>query len=223
MTTTPETRAITIHVSDRVFAGLIDHGRRVGYTPTLYAQLLFEAAYAARVGKGEDDPLRVACVEQGLARKPAFPTRSAPPIAVPPPETVPALRVVPVPVLVPVPVAVPIAVPVIPEARTEPPVEAAVDVPVVHAPAPAPQTSPWSPSQTTFARLVCREEGASFKEMKRALWPVYQSRDSLSALISTVCKKLAAEGVAFEAVDIWGWRVEHHCRDAATDFLRRLG
>ena len=38
-----ETRALTIHVSDRVFAGLVDHGRKVGYTPTLMAKTLFEA------------------------------------------------------------------------------------------------------------------------------------------------------------------------------------
>lgn len=169
-----ETRAVTIHLSERAFAGLIDHGRRAGYTPTLYAQLLFEAAWAARVGKGEDDPLLVACVEKGLSRPPPLPSRLAPPIAMPPIASAPVLRIVPIPVLVPVP----IAVPVVQEVRSEPPAEAMtaadalVEAPPVEAPpvAPAPpKTASWSPSQRTFARLVCREEGVSLREVKTAL------------------------------------------------------
>lgn len=221
-----ETRAVTINMSERVFAGLIDHGRKAGYTPTLYAQLLFEAAWAARVGKGEDDPLLVACVEKGLSRPPPLPSRPAPPIALPPPAAAPVLRVVPVPVLVPVPIAVPI----VRATRCEPPAEAmtAADAPVdaspVEAPPPAPpKPASWSPSQMTFARLVCREEGASYAEVRAALAPAYQEKTSLLVLVSAVRKKLGAEGIAFEPVGVWGWRVERAYRAAADAFLGRMG
>lgn len=150
------------------------------------------------------------------------------PIALPTPAAVPALRVVPVPVLVPVPIAVPIVRP----ARCELPAEAmaaadaAVDASPVEAPptAPAPpKTAHWSPSQMTFARLVCREEGASYAEVRAALAPAYQEKTSLLVLVSAVRKKLGAEGIAFEPVGVWGWRVERAYRAAADAFLGRMG
>ena len=198
-----ETRAVTIHVSERAFAGLIDHGRKAGYTPTFYAQLLFEAAWAARVGKGEDDPLLVACVEKRLARKPS----PSAPLA----SSVAAAPLAPVPV--------PRVEPVVHEARSEPsPVEV---VPPAPSPTIAPNESPRPPSQMIFARLVCREEGVSWAEAQAALAPAYQSKTSFFVLISKVRKLLAAEGIAFEPVGIWGWRVARHCRDAADAFLGR--
>ena len=118
MSSHPETRSITIAVSEKVFTGLVESGRKRGYTPSLFAKLLFEAGYAASVGKGAGDPVLADCVEKSLARRA--------PIAMQPKVTVAAepLRpvvvreavavAVPVPVLVPVPIAVPLPV------RTEP-------------------------------------------------------------------------------------------------------
>ncbi len=44
----PETRGITITVNERVYAGLVDMARAASRTPSVQAQLLFEAAYSAR-------------------------------------------------------------------------------------------------------------------------------------------------------------------------------
>ncbi len=125
----PETCAITIHVSEAVFSGLIAHGRKAGYTPSLLVKFLFEAAYAARVGKGETDPLLGGCVAKSLSRTP--PPRVAAPAAPPVPLTI--LRPVPIPVLVPVPVPVPVVV----EVRSVEAIE-----PVTTDPAPAAPPSP---------------------------------------------------------------------------------
>ena len=241
-----ETRALTILVSDRVFAGLVDHGRKVGYTPTLMAKALFEAGWAARVGKGVGDPLLEACVDKSFERRPAI---ASAPVArlVPIVETrvVHDAIAVPVPVLVPVPIAVPMPVRVEPEALA---VHVSSEQPLTEeasrhlatligcavakfSPDPPPATAEtaadrplpgWSASQVTFARLVCREEGASYAEVKRALAPAYQRNDSLSVLVSAVRKKLALLGVHFEAVDVWGWRVVAASRPAADAFLRRV-
>jgi len=100
-----ETRAITIHVSDKVYAGLIERGRAAGYTPTLYAKLLFEAAYAARVGKGDADLVLRQCldVSHDGARRP---------LPVAPRAVERVIDPVAVPMIVPVivPVAIPVAV-----------------------------------------------------------------------------------------------------------------
>lgn len=321
MPASPENRAVTIHLSDAVYAGLIAHGRKAGYTPTLYAKLLFEAAYAARCGKGETDALLANCVAKSLSRTPP------PPVAAPPVEIVrpldgeteqkagpfarrtrlgypalgwtcfhcgetfttpgaaqdhfgcsqsddPACRIkmgeerglvmalrkaeaeirrlcseeedyrqhiaaasvaLPTPVLMPVPVPVPVVVEVRSVETIEPALAAPTDVEHLAATisegaakledemrGPLPKRAPaqaWSSSQMTFARLVCREEGASLQEVKAALAPSYQEKTSLLVLISAVRKKLASEGITFEAVDVWGWRVERHCRAAAQTFL----
>ncbi len=107
----PETRTVTIHLSDPVYAGLVERGRKAGYTPTLYAKLLFEAAYAARVGKGESDPMLDACVGKSLDRRPAavpMPSTASAPIV----ETRVIHEPVAVPVIVPVILPMPIPVPV---------------------------------------------------------------------------------------------------------------
>lgn len=102
-----ETRSLTIHVSDRVFAGLVERARVAGYTPALYAKLLFEAAYAARCGKGEGDPALEACVAKSFERRPAG-------VAAPAVRVVHEAVAVPCPVLIPVPIPVPLPI------RTEP-------------------------------------------------------------------------------------------------------
>ena len=236
MTAQLETRAITIHVSDRVYAGLIERGRKAGYTPTLYAKLLFEAAYAARCGTGEADPLLEVCVAKSLDRRPAAPIAPPAPLPIPRP--------------VPIPVAMPVLIPVVVQVRsveaTEPVPAAPTDVEHLaatisegaakleaemrgaspkRAPAPArPATAEkWSASEFIFARLVCREEGVSLREVQAALAPGYQAKKSLFILVSAVRKKLAKTGVAFEPVDIWGWRVERASRAAADAFLARIG
>ncbi len=102
-----ETRALTIHVSETVYATLITKARTESKTPALYAKLLFEAAWAARCGKAEGDPILVDCVDKSLRRRPAAeaPARAPKPIAPPP-----VVRWVPVPVIVPVAVPVPVSV-----------------------------------------------------------------------------------------------------------------
>jgi len=223
MATHPETRSLTITVSDAVFAGLVEKGRKAGYTPTLYAKLLFEAGYAARVGKGDGDPVLAACVEKsvGRATAPQVPSKASPTTS-----PAPVVQIVTQPVLVPV--VVPIAVPVVvevaaaevpqvvpePEARGKPEIQ----------PEPEPASSAfekWSPSQSTFARLVCREEGVSLREAKIALMPAYQSTGSLKALVGVVRRRLRTHGIEVETVEAWGWRVERHCRAAADAFLGR--
>ncbi len=170
-----EARAITIHVSETVYARLIAKAREAGKTPALYAKLLFEAAWAARCGKAEGDPILVDCVAKSLARRaPAKAPRTA--------------------------VAEPI--------RTE-------------QPAPCDCPPGWSASQWTFARLVCRDEGASIGEVMEALAPAYQDRRSISVLVSKVRPKLRSEGIEIETVDVWGWRVESHTRAAADALIGR--
>lgn len=229
-----ETRSVTITLSDRVYAGLIEHGRKAGYTPSLMAKLLFEAAYAARVGKSVDDPVLEACVGRSLDRRPV-----APPTPAAETRIVREAVAVPVPVLVPVPIAIPlpIAEPLAVHISTSQPIteEASShlatligaayakfsDAPPVVEPRAERPLPGWSASQATFARLVCREEGASFAEVKEALAPAYQRKDALWVLISGVRKKLALLGVHFEPVGVWGWRVVAASRPAADDFLRR--
>jgi hypothetical protein len=110
-----ETRTITIHVSETVYAKLITKARTESKTPALYAKLLFEAAWAARCGKAEGDPILVDCVDKSLRRgTPAEPPARAPKPVAPPP----VVQLLPVPVIVPV--AVPIAVPMTVEAPAEP-------------------------------------------------------------------------------------------------------
>ncbi len=104
MSSHPETRSITIHVSEKVFSGLVEKGRARGYPASLLAKLLFEAGYASSCGKGSADPILADCVEKSLARRA--------PIATQPKSIVaadPVVRpvAVPVPVIVPVPIAVP--------------------------------------------------------------------------------------------------------------------
>lgn len=256
-----ETRAITIHVSDRVYAGLIERGRTAGYAPTLYAKLLFEAAFAARVGKGSDDPILQACVEASLARRtPVAPAVAPAPVqvitrAVAVPLIVPVVLPVPIPVSLEVRSAEPTAVhisghqPITAEAaeaigalvaaavmklgvmgheaalaatRAPEPITAFGSQPIEPEPTePGATLRGWSPSQLTFARLVCREEGVSVTEAKEALVPWYQSTRSLSALVSATRPKLRAVGIEIEPVDIWGWRVVAHDRAAAEVFLGR--
>ncbi len=47
-------RSITLTVDDRVYAKLTDMARKRSYTTTTYAQMLFDAAYASRVGVMSD-------------------------------------------------------------------------------------------------------------------------------------------------------------------------
>lgn len=231
-----ETRAVTIHVSDRVYAGLIERGRKAGYTPSLFAKLLFEAAYAARVGSGTGDPVLAACVGKSVDR------RSASVVATRPPAPIVETRVereavfVPVPVLVPVPIAVPVAGPASPLAvhvSTSQPIRAedaehlaaliAAGAERLRKDAEPPikpkQMHGWSASQATVARLVCREEGLSSAEAKAALVPAYQSTDALKVLMSVVRNKLAARDIHVENVPAWGWRVVAASRPAADAFL----
>jgi hypothetical protein len=245
-----ETRGLTIHVSDRVFAGLVDRARVAGYTPALYAKLLFEAAYAARCGKGEGDPLLEACVAKSLDRRPV----AAPAPAVRPAETrgVHEAVAVPVPVLIPVPIPVPM--------RCEPgPAEALeVHISTGHSAEPsvaklvgvlkqatgehvgallsaaaakvARETEQsasgipprgWSASQWTFASLVCREEGVSTTEVGAALAPFYQDHKSICTLVSATRPKLRRCGIEIEAVDVWGWRTAPSTRAAADALIGR--
>ena len=225
MTAQPETRSLTITVSDAVFAGLVEKGRKAGYTPTLYAKLLFEAGYAARVGKGEGDPVLAACVEKSVGRATAPQVASKASPATPP---TPVVQIVAQPVLVPVvvPIAVPVTVEVavadappvaVPETREEPEARPEPEPDAVTA-----GFENWSVSQTTFARLVCREEGVSLREAKIALMPAYQSTGSLKVLVGVVRRLLRAHGIEVEAVEAWGWRVERHCRTAADALLGRI-
>lgn len=62
-----EHRTLTIRLNDTVFARLIDRAREQGRTPTRYAQELFDAAWAARCGKGTGD----AALERAVRETPA--------------------------------------------------------------------------------------------------------------------------------------------------------
>lgn len=231
-----ETRAVTIHVSDRVYAGLIERGRRAGYTPGLFAKLLFEAAWAARVGQETADPVLAACVRKSLDRS------AATAVALPPPAPTIETRVVheavavPVPVLVPVPIAVPMAAsPLAVHISTSQPIRSEdaehlaaliaagaerLRAEAAKAPEPVPMQG-WSVSQATVARLVCREEGLSSAEAKATLAPAYASSGSLKVLMSVVRNKLAAQDIFIETVPTWGWRVVAASRAAAEAFLER--
>lgn len=200
-----ETRSLTIAVSDKVFAGLVERGRKAGYTPAMYAKLLFEAGYAARVGKGSDDPILAECVEKRFTGPAAsVPAPKAVPAVAPAAAPEPVVQVVAQPVLIPV--VVPVPVPIAFGAQADE----------------RPQLSGWTASQLTFARLVCREEAVSVAEAKAALAPSYQSTDSLQVLVGTVRKRLRAEDVEIETVPGWGWRVVTHCRAAADMLLGRV-
>ncbi len=120
---TTETRTIAIVVSETVFERLVQKARAGGYTPSLYARLLFEAAWAARCGKATDDPVLAACVEAALggtaapaAIEPRHKIRrpSPPAEAVAAPITVPAETAAPIDSAEPVekidmPIAAPVA------------------------------------------------------------------------------------------------------------------
>lgn len=51
------TRQVNFSVDDRVYATLEKHGAKHGYKPTLYAKMLFEAAFASRCGVAFDADL----------------------------------------------------------------------------------------------------------------------------------------------------------------------
>lgn len=229
-----ESCALTIHVSDLVFRVLVAQARAGGYTPSLYAKLLFEAGYAARCGKGAGDPILEACVARSLARRPG-----APPAARPVETRVVREAVaVPVPVLIPVPIAVPIAVPAPAEplavhVSTGHPIEreaaehlgtliGAALAKFGEPPAPVPGERPqgWTASQWTLARLVCRDEGATIAEVSEALAPAYQSPRSLVTLVSTTRRNLRAVGIEIESHGD-GWRVSEPSRSAADALMGR--
>lgn len=50
-------RQINFSVDDRIFAVLEKHAAPLGYKPTSYAKMLFEAAFATRVGVQPDADL----------------------------------------------------------------------------------------------------------------------------------------------------------------------
>lgn len=112
----PETRAITIHVSEKVYVGLVETGRKRGYTPSLLAKLLFEAGYASSVGKGTSDPILAGCIDKSLARRPPIATQPVSIVAATPsPPPSPSRTImVPVPVLMPIAVPIPVAAPAVP-------------------------------------------------------------------------------------------------------------
>jgi len=237
----PETRAITIHVSEKVFAGLVETGRKRGYTPSLFAKLLFEAGYASSVGKGAGDPILAECVEKSLARRAPAAAQAKTVGAAEP------IRYVVVPVLVPVPIAVTVrSEPLVAHISAGHPAEMSMGEHLgalkrstavhlgaligaaaakvsgeVEQPMPCDRPPGWSLSQWTFARLVCRDEGASIGEVMEALAPAYQDRSSISVLISKMRPKLRSVGIEIETVDVWGWRVERHTRAAADALLGR--
>lgn len=49
--------ALTIKVRPRAYQRLCEMGKARGYQPGTFAQLLFDAAFAARVGQERDDPV----------------------------------------------------------------------------------------------------------------------------------------------------------------------
>lgn len=51
------TRQVNFNVDDRVYATLEKLGAKHGYKPTLYAKMLFEAAFASRCGVSVDRDL----------------------------------------------------------------------------------------------------------------------------------------------------------------------
>ncbi|RUM97893.1 hypothetical protein EET67_09750 [Pseudaminobacter arsenicus] len=53
----PAPISITIKVPPRAHQRLHEMAKPRGYTTTAYAQLLFDAAFAARVGQERDDPI----------------------------------------------------------------------------------------------------------------------------------------------------------------------
>lgn len=50
-------RQVNFSVEDRIFATLEKQGEKHGYKPTAYAKMLFEAAFASRVGVQPDADL----------------------------------------------------------------------------------------------------------------------------------------------------------------------
>lgn len=65
-------RQVNFNVDDRVYATLEKHGAKHGYKPTLYAKMLFEAAFASRCGVSVDadldDQVAAAIVLHGAKR-----------------------------------------------------------------------------------------------------------------------------------------------------------
>ena len=49
---------ISFDISDKVAAQLSEHAKKHGYSRTAYAQMLFDAAYAARFGFHDDRDLK---------------------------------------------------------------------------------------------------------------------------------------------------------------------
>ena len=48
--------SITIKVPPRAHQRLFEQGKAKGYTPSAYAQMLFDAGFAARIGQERGDP-----------------------------------------------------------------------------------------------------------------------------------------------------------------------
>lgn len=237
-----ETRTITVAMTDRAYAALIAKARQHGMTPTRYGQCLFEAAWAARCGKAEDDAILVACVDKSLARR-------SPAAASAPVQTITRAVAVPlmVPVVIPVPVPAPaIAEPVAVHISGDHPItdEAAGHIgalvaaaitkldlygegaPPAPRPVPAPPTvrparSARSQKWRILADLICREEGCSRTEATDALYPSYQDRKSLDVLVLDARRQLHAAGIEVFTIRGWGWRVPNQCRSAADAFLAR--
>lgn len=172
MSSHPETRSITIHVSEKVYTGLVENGRKRGYTPSLLAKLLFEAGYASSVGKGADDPILAASVAKSLARRAPIATQPKVTVEVPA-EPIVRPVAVPVPVLVPVPIAVPVVREPAHAMPLEVPVEASQPIELVAAdPEPAPQEAVRPrPAPAALQRSIrsLSAAGNSVREIARTL------------------------------------------------------
>ena len=48
---------ISLSMPPKAYQRLFEMARKKGYQPTAYAQMLFDAAFAARVGQERDDPV----------------------------------------------------------------------------------------------------------------------------------------------------------------------
>lgn len=127
MTNPQDSRSITVTMSETVFTKLVEKARRAGMTPTLYGRFLFEAAWAARCGKAENDPILCDAVEKSFSRR----TGAAAPLPSGPQKNA-RPKAIPVPVILPVAIPVPVAVPV------EPPPAPAAVVEEVAGPVPPP-------------------------------------------------------------------------------------
>lgn len=146
-----KTRSIIIAMTDKVFAALIAKARSMGMTPTLYGKLLFEAAWAARCGKAEDDPILIDCVAQSFGRKPS----AAPAAPAAPAPAIPTRVLEVVPVLVPVPVPIPLPV----EIERRPVIEPAAPAVARSEPAAVPVAPPSPPTAEESSALIRTVKG----------------------------------------------------------------